>query len=142
LARGLPDSPGVHIADAPRYDGDLVGILRQQYGSFRRLVPLADRRVVLKPNLVEHHSGRVINTDARLIAAVVEMCRSEGAAEVIVAEGPGHWRNVNYLLESSGLGEVLRRLEAPFIDLNHDEASPLMNLGRCTAGDLLRVAQK
>jgi uncharacterized protein (DUF362 family) len=141
MARGLPDSPGVHIADAPDYDADLVGILRRQFESFRRFVPLSDRRVVLKPNLVEHRLDKVINTDWRLIAAVVEMCRLEGAAEVIVAEGPGHWRNVGYLLEQSQLGAALRRLDVSFVDLNHDEATPLLNLGRCTGLDHLYVAE-
>ena len=42
------------------------------------------------------------------MAAVIELCRREGAAEVIVAEGPGHWRNVEYLVAASGLGDVLR----------------------------------
>jgi uncharacterized protein (DUF362 family) len=58
----------------------------------------------------------------------------------VVAEGPGHWRNVEFLVEASGLGEVLRRLDVPFIDLNHDEPVKLLNLGRCTGLDHLYLA--
>ena len=71
--------------------------------------PLAGKRVVLKPNLVEYHRDKVINTHPHVVAAVIELCRQEGAAEVIVAEGPGHWRNVEYLVTASGLGDVLRQ---------------------------------
>src|SRR5205085_1680138 len=54
------------------------------------------------------------------------------AAEVIVAEGPGHWRNVEYLVAASGLGDVLRHYKVPFVDLNHDEPVKRPNLGRLT----------
>jgi uncharacterized protein (DUF362 family) len=95
-------------------------------------VPLKGRRVVLKPNLVEYHRDKVINTDPRVVAAAIELCKREGAAEVIVAEGPGHWRNVEYLVDASGLGDVLRHCKTPFIDLNHDEPVKRVNLGRLT----------
>ena len=74
-------------------------------------MPLAGKRVVLKPNLVEYHRDKVINTHPHVVAAVIELCKREGAAEVIVAEGPGHWRNVEYLVSASGLGDVLRQLQ-------------------------------
>ena len=51
---------------------------------------------------------------------------------MIVAEGPGHWRNVEYLVEASGLGDVLRHYKVPFVDLNHDEPVKTPNLGRLT----------
>jgi uncharacterized protein (DUF362 family) len=95
-------------------------------------VPLAGKRVVLKPNLVEYHRDKVINTDPRVIAAVIELCKSEGAAEVSVAEGPGHCRNVEFLVAASGLGDVLRHYQVPFVDINHDEPVKLPNLGRLT----------
>ena len=51
---------------------------------------------------------------------------------MIVAEGPGHWRNVEYLVAASGLGDVLRHYKVPFVDLNHDEPVKRINLGRLT----------
>jgi uncharacterized protein (DUF362 family) len=147
LARGFermrqpPLRSVVHVARAESYDADLIGIVRQQYESFRDLVPLAGKRVVLKPNLVEYHPEKVINTDPAVIGAIVDLCRLEGAAEVIVAEGPGHWRNVQYLVDVCGLGEVLQRYKVQFVDLNHDEPMKLQNLGRLTGLEHLFVAQ-
>jgi uncharacterized protein (DUF362 family) len=139
--RPLPPQSAVHIARANDYDGELAGVLRRQYESFRATVPLAGKRVVLKPNLVEYHRDKVINTDPRVVAAVIELCRFEGAAEVIVAEGPGHCRNVEYLVSASGLGEVLKHYQVPFVDLNHDEPVKLPNLGRLTRLDYLYMAK-
>src|SRR5260370_22701208 len=60
------------------------------------------------------------------------MGKRGGASEVIVGEGPGHWRNVEYLVAASGLGDVLRHYKVPFIDLNNDEPVKGPNLGRLT----------
>jgi uncharacterized protein (DUF362 family) len=139
--RPLPGQSAVHIARADDYDADLAGTLQRQYAAFKEKVPLAGKRVVLKPNLVEYHRDKVINTDPRVVAAVIELCRREAAAEVIVAEGPGHCRNVEYLVTASGLGDVLRHHKVPFVDLNHDEPHKLPNLGRLTGLDSLYVAK-
>jgi uncharacterized protein (DUF362 family) len=103
-------------------------------------VPLAGKRVVLKPNLVEYHPDKVINTHPHVVAAV-ELCRREGAAEVLVAEGPGHWRNAEHLVRASGLGDVLRHHKARFVDLNHDEPARLLNLGRLTGLEHLYLSR-
>jgi uncharacterized protein (DUF362 family) len=97
--------------------------------------------VVLKPNLVEYHREKVINTHPHVVAAVIELCRREGAAEVIVAEGPGHWRNVEYLIKASGLGDVLHDYRVAFVDLNHDEPVKTANLGRLTGLEYLHLAR-
>ena len=136
-------TPGtaVHIAPATDYNGDLAGTLQRQYEAFRERVPLRGRRVVLKPNLVEYHRDKVINTHPHVVAAVIELCRREEAAEVIVAEGPGHCRNVEHLVAASGLGDVLRHYRVPFVDLNHDEPVRLLNLGRLTGLEYLYLSR-
>jgi uncharacterized protein (DUF362 family) len=139
--RPLPTTSAVHIAAAPTYASDLVSILRAQYAGFRAHVALAGQRVVLKPNLVEYHPDKVINTDPRFVGAVIDFCRAEGAASVTVAEGPGHWRNVEFLVNESGLGAVLRARNVPFVDLNHDEVVKTMNLGRTTGLEYLYLTQ-
>jgi uncharacterized protein (DUF362 family) len=139
--RPLPESSAVHSASAASYDDDLITILKKQFDHFRSFVPLSGKRVVLKPNLVEFHRDKVINTNPRVVSAVIELCKQEGAAEVIVAEGPGHWRNVSYLVEESGLGEVLKKHNVPFVDLNHDEPVKMLNLGRLTRLDHLYLAR-
>ena len=106
--RALPAKSAVHIARCADYDADLADILQRQFEHFRAEVPLAGKRVVLKPNLVEYHRDKVINTDPRVVAAVIELCQREGAAEVIVAEGPGHWRNVEYLVADERPGRRAR----------------------------------
>jgi uncharacterized protein (DUF362 family) len=139
--RPLAAQTMVHIARAESYDQDLSGILQKQFEAFRAKVSLAGKRVILKPNLVEYHRNKVINTDPRMVSAVIELCKREGAAEIIVAEGPGHCRNVEYLVSASGLGDVLQYHRVPFIDLNHDEPVKRLNLGRLTGLEYLFLAQ-
>jgi uncharacterized protein (DUF362 family) len=79
-----------------------------------------DRRVLLKPNLVEYDPNGVINTQPALIAATVEAFRRLGARDVVVAEGPGHRRDNEYLLDASGLGYAMRDAGSRYIDLNTD----------------------
>src|SRR5262249_5076019 len=43
-----------------------------------------------------------------------------GARRIVVAEGPGHRRDTEYVLRSSGLLEVLRERRVPYVDLNVD----------------------
>jgi uncharacterized protein (DUF362 family) len=139
--RQLPPQSAVHIAPATDYNADLADVVGRQYANFRDTVPLKGKRVVLKPNLVEWHRDKVINTNPNVVAAVIELCRREGAAEVIVAEGPGHWRNVEYLVSASGLGDVLRHYQVPFTDLNHDEPVKTPNLGRLTRLEYLYLSR-
>jgi len=139
--RQPPLQSAVHIAKAADYNAGLAEVLQRQYASFRERVPLKGKRVVLKPNLVEYHRDKVINTDPRVVAAVIELCQREGAGEVIVAEGPGHWRNVEYLVSASGLSDVLRHYQVSFVDLNHDEPVKLLNAGRATGLPYLYLAK-
>ncbi len=137
----FPANSSVHIARAPTYDADLPGILQTQYEHFRTLVPIRDKRVVLKPNLVEFHRDKVINTDPRFVGAVIEMCKREGAKEIVVAEGPGHWRNVEYLANESGLADVLKKHGVRFVDINHDEPIKIPNLGQLTGLESLYMSR-
>lgn len=139
--RALPANSAVHIASAESYGADLPAILQSQYEHFRSTVPLRGKRVVLKPNLVEWHKGKVINTDPRVVGAVIELCKREGAADIIVAEGPGHWRNVEYLVAESGLGEVLKKHGVPFVDINHDEPIKTPNMGQLTGLEYLFLSR-
>jgi uncharacterized protein (DUF362 family) len=139
--RQPPTPATVHVAPAADYNGGLADTLRRQYESFRERVPLAGKRVVLKPNLVEYHRDKVINTHPHVVAAAIELCRHEGAAQVIVAEGPGHCRNVEAVVGASGLGDVLRHYAVSFADLNHDEPVRRLNLGRLTGLEHLYLAR-
>jgi uncharacterized protein (DUF362 family) len=130
--RALPDSTTVHVGRAPSYDDDLQAIVAAQYEHFRTRVALKGKRIVIKPNLVEYHPNRVINTNPKVIAAIIALCQKEEAKEVIVAEGPGHWRNVEYLVTASGLRDVLERYQVKFVDVNCDQIAQRVNLGMLT----------
>ncbi len=106
---------------AGSYDADLADLLLQGIRQFPRTVARAKgARVVLKPNLVEYSPDRPINTDPRVIAAAAAAFLALGAASVVVAEGPGHRRDTELIVEQSGLGAVLAEAALPFVDLNVD----------------------
>ena len=106
---------------ARSYDVDLADLILQGIRAFPRTVARArGARVVLKPNLVEYSPLRPINTDPRVTAAAAAAFLELGAASVVVAEGPGHRRDTELLVEASGLGALLDELQLPFVDLNVD----------------------
>jgi uncharacterized protein (DUF362 family) len=78
-------------------------------------------RVFLKPNLVEYEEGTAINTHPAVVAGAALAFLRAGAREVIVGEGPGHRRDIEYLLVSTGLYDHLKDLRIRFVDLNHDD---------------------
>lgn len=137
----------VFVGKADTYDGDLSDLLRRGLLAYPTLVAeVAGRSVLLKPNFVEYHPGRPINTDVRFVAAAVEAFRQIGAASVVVGEGPGHFRDTDALLEHSGLGALLRDVGAPFCDLNlepgvqTDLVANLTKLGRLPVARAVRTA--
>ncbi len=81
-------------------------------------VDVAHRSILLKPNIVEFDPRAAINTDPRLVAATVAAMRSMGASSVTVGEGSGHRRDTQYIASRSGLLDLLRDVDAPFVDLN------------------------
>ena len=64
--------------------------------------------MLLKPNLVEYEPGTVINTHPNVIVGAAIALKRAGAREVVVAEGPGHRRDIEYLITSTGLFDHLR----------------------------------
>jgi uncharacterized protein (DUF362 family) len=120
----------VAILRAERYAGELVDTVKAGLKLFP--LEISGRRVVLKPNLVEFDPQGVINTHPAVLASAIEAFLQLGAREVVVAEGPGHRRDNEYLLTESGLGEVLRDTGTRYVDLNHDSVRPVRLLSRYT----------
>jgi uncharacterized protein (DUF362 family) len=114
----LASQARVTILHASSYAKNLSDLLRQ--GMKNHALNVQGKRVVLKPNLVEYHTAHRINTNPLLLAAAVDCFRSLGAREVIIADGPGHQRDTEMLLELSGLGEVASGEGVRFVDLNTD----------------------
>jgi len=113
----------VSIVRAPAYTQAI-------YDTVRRVVAqhnpdVRGKRVVLKPNLVEFDPGTSINTHPMMVHAALEAFRALGAAEVRIAEGPGHRRNTLDLADAAGYFQTIPQFEDIFVDLNLDEVSPI-----------------
>jgi uncharacterized protein (DUF362 family) len=118
-----PGDARVAVLAVSNYDADLAGLLED--GLREVGADVRGASVLLKPNLVEFDPGTSINTDPRLVAAAVLAFRRLGARQVTVGEGPAHRRDTMYVVERSGLGDALRAVEAPFVDLNLAPAAPV-----------------
>jgi uncharacterized protein (DUF362 family) len=114
-----PVNSDVAILPAAGYDEHFADLVTR--GLSLLDVDVRGRRVLLKPNLVEYFPDRVINTDAALVAGAAEAFRRAGAKSVVVAEGPGHRRDIEYLVTATGLFDRLTEIKIPFVDLNHDD---------------------
>lgn len=123
LPDGPPGNSAVSVLRARSYSDDLVG--RMKEGLRQCGLDPRGKRVLLKPNLVEFDSATVINTDASVIAAAVEVFHSLGAAEVRVGEGPGHRRDTLDLTEDARYRTTVPNFEKIFTDLNRDDISPV-----------------
>jgi uncharacterized protein (DUF362 family) len=115
----LPARSAVALLPASTYDGDLAGTIRR--GLDLLGMSVREKRVFLKPNLVEYEANTAINTHPHLVAAAAAAFLGAGAREVVVGEGPGHRRDIEYLLAGTGLDDVLRDMRLRFVDLNHDD---------------------
>jgi uncharacterized protein (DUF362 family) len=98
------------------------------------------KRVLLKPNFVEFHQGRPINTDIRLIAQISEACFMLGAREVMVGEAAGHRRDPWYSTHNPVLKSSLDR-KVRCLDLNYGNAVRLKNKGPYTGFEHFYVAE-
>ena len=115
----LPDRSHVALLPASSYAVDFADIVSRGLATLG--VNLSGRRVLLKPNMVEYEIDTAINTHPNVLVGAAIACRRAGAASVTIAEGPGHRRDIEYLLATTGLDEHLREERIDFIDLNHDD---------------------
>lgn len=125
-----PAMSAVALLPAASYANDFADIVGR---GLRELgVDVRGRRVFLKPNLVEYERETAINTHPLVVAGAAVALRSAGAAEVVVGEGPGHRRDIEYLLGATGLYDQLREQRVRFVDLNHDDVRPVSLASRFT----------
>jgi uncharacterized protein (DUF362 family) len=117
---------GVTILKAKSYGDNLSDLIRRGLQNHPQVLQrVKGGRVVLKPNMVEYYEAHRVNTNPLVVAAAIDAFRAAGAREVIVAEGPGHRRDTEALLEQTGLDEVTVQEKTPFVDLNHDSIHPI-----------------
>jgi len=123
----LPDGPvgksAVAIIKARSYSDDLVSRMLQ--GIQECGLDVRGKRVLLKPNLVEFDPATVINTDAAVIAAALEVFTQLGAREVKIGEGPGHRRDTLDLADDARYRANVPKFESIFTDLNRDDVSSI-----------------
>jgi uncharacterized protein (DUF362 family) len=116
------DISRVAILSAKNYEVGLQDVLLR---GIKMFYPRLDgKRIVLKPNLVEFDPNGIINTNPAVIEAAIDSFKTLGAREVIVAEGPGHRRDNEYLLRASGLFTVIKDHKVRYTDLNFDDVRP------------------
>jgi uncharacterized protein (DUF362 family) len=111
----------VSITRAPSYGPELYGSMRRILNEHK--INVKGKRVVLKPNLVEFDSSTCINTHPVVVHAALEAFRALGAADVRIAEGPGHRRITLDLADAAGYFSIIPKFESTFTDLNLDDVS-------------------
>ena len=123
LSDGPSANSAVAIIRARSYSEDLVS--RMLEGVRQTGLDVRGKRVLLKPNLVEFESSTVINTDATIVAAAVELFHRLGASDVRIGEGPGHRRDTLDMADDARYRATIPRFESVFTDLNRDDVSPV-----------------
>ncbi len=123
ISNGPPGNSAVTVIRAASYQEDLAAKIYEGVRSCG--LKVKGQRVLLKPNLVEFDSATVINTDAAVIAAALEVFRKLGAADVRIGEGPGHRRDTYDLADDAAYRKTIPRFEDLFVDLNRDDVTPV-----------------
>src|SRR5580658_8647659 len=127
LSDGPVGNSAVAIIRARSYSDDLVS--RMLEGIRQCGLDVRGKRILLKPNLVEFDPVTVINTNATVIAAAVEVFNRLGAAEVKIGEGPGHRRDTLDMADDARYRATIPKFERIFTDLNRDDVSPVKGFG-------------
>jgi uncharacterized protein (DUF362 family) len=109
----------VAIRRVGTYQGDLATVLYETLREFD--LPVRDKTVLLKPNLVGIDPLGMTNTHPAVIAAARETFLRLGAAVVLIGDGPATERDTQAVLESMRLREFAGPLAGLFVDLNLDD---------------------
>lgn len=133
IKRVQQPTTNVTILREDSYQNNLEDSLRRGISQYPNILnKIQGGRVVLKPNLVDHYPNRPLNTHPAMLAATIAAFRKLGAQEVIVAEGPGHNRDTEMIVEQSGVSQILKDERVRFVDLNLDDCTPIELVSRYT----------
>jgi uncharacterized protein (DUF362 family) len=116
-----PPVSNVTIARAADYTMDVYDIVYRMVAAHK--LDVRGKKIVLKPNLVEFDPHTAINTHPVVVHAAWEAFVKLGAAEVRIAEGPGHRRATLDLADAAGYFETVPKFEKAFTDLNLDDVA-------------------
>jgi uncharacterized protein (DUF362 family) len=128
-ARGLKQrfwgNPAVvALGQCPNYGEGLPGCLRSLWVQ-AGIPAVRDKRVLIKPNLVDYLEGRPVTTAPEVVGAVADLLLEGGAREVVVGDGSAFRRETWPVAEANGLAAVLAARGLKFIDLNYDDPQPV-----------------
>jgi uncharacterized protein (DUF362 family) len=84
-------------------------------------LPVRDKVVLLKPNLIAIDPEAITNTNPAVIAAAREAFLRLGASDVLIGDGSGIERDSQAILESMRMREFAGPLAKIFVDLNIDD---------------------
>src|SRR5580693_4663541 len=109
----------VAIRRTADYEQDLAAVIYETLRVFE--LPVKDKTVLLKPNLVGFDPLCEMNTHPYVIAATRESFLRLGAAQVLIGDGPAMDRDTEAIIESVRLREFAGPLGGIFVDLNLDD---------------------
>jgi len=109
----------VAIRRVASYQADIAAVLRETLREFD--LPIRDKTILLKPNMVGFDPLNVMNTNPAVIAATREALLALGASVVLIGDGPALERDTQAVLESIHLREFTGPLSRVFVDLNVDD---------------------
>jgi uncharacterized protein (DUF362 family) len=112
-------SSKVMIRRAANYKQELASLIFESLREFN--LPIKDKTVLLKPNLVGLDPLGVMNTHPAVIGATRECFLRLGASQVFIGDGPAMDRDTEAILESVRLREFTGPLARAFVDLNVDD---------------------
>jgi uncharacterized protein (DUF362 family) len=131
VKRAFASSQPVFIARNQRYDGPLKQtILDGLLATGFKPEQFHNKRVLLKPNMVEpSKQSPQMTTNPAVVLAAAEVFR-DWKADVAVGEAPGHVRDTEMALVESGMQSALDDSRLPFADLNYQQVAWTPNRGR------------
>jgi uncharacterized protein (DUF362 family) len=109
----------VLIRRAANYEQELSTLIYESLVEFA--LPVKDKVVLLKPNLVGLDPLGVMNTHPAVIAATRESFLRLGAEQVLIGDGPAMDRDTEAIIESVRLREFAGPVARTFVDLNTDD---------------------
>ena len=124
----------VMIRRAASYEQELGTLIYESLADFE--LPVKDKVVLLKPNLVGLDPLGIMNTHPAVIAATRESFLRLGASQVLIGDGPAMDRDTEAIIESVRLREFVGPLARTFVDLNIDDVErvSLANAGFAIEG--------
>jgi len=115
----------VALIPCPDYGSENLTAAIQAGWRSSRPPDVRGKRVVIKPNIADFSEERPIHTDPRLVESLILHLKKLQAREIILAEGPPHNRDTEWLFRKSGFEALAKRQSVPLVDLNYDDMSPV-----------------